>query len=259
MKIFDTHTHYDDEAYDADRDELLTNLLSTSVAGFTAIGCSLERSRLAIALAEKYEQVVAAVGIHPEGVADLPDDYISRLRTLAAHEKVRALGEIGLDYHYPGYDKERQIRIFSEQLRLANELKLPVIIHSRDAMEDTLEIIERDLNVSNGAVMHCYSGGAETAKKLTDMGIMLSFTGVVTFRNARAAQEAAAVTPLSMLMLETDCPYLAPEPFRGKRCDSGMLGFIAEKIASVKQTDAAEIIKAGNENAARFYKLGFDL
>jgi TatD DNase family protein len=257
MKIFDTHTHYDDEAYDNDRDEIIRRVLDTC-GGFIAIGCSLKRSAKAIALTNKYPGVYASVGIHPGEIDDLPEDYIERLEALAGREKVVAVGEIGLDYHYPGYDEARQKQAFTEQLKLADKLKLPVIVHSRDAAKDTLDILQTlPQSQRERMVMHCYSYSAETAQILLNLGLMLSFTGSCTFKNAKKAPAVLAATPLERLMLETDCPYMAPDPFRGKRCDSGMLDRIAEHIAQIKGITAQAVIEASNANAKRFFGIEF--
>jgi len=253
IKLFDTHTHYDDEAYE-NAPALIKKMLSESVAGFIAIGCSLGRSVKAVRIAEAYENVYASVGIHPGDVDGLPDDYISRLKHSAQSAKVRAIGEIGLDYHYDGYSRNEQIKAFREQLELARELNLPVIIHSREATEDCMAILREYKPL---AVMHCYSGSAETAKELVKMGILISFTGVVTFKNARKAVEACEAVPLDMLMLETDCPYMAPEPYRGKVCDSSMAWRTAEKIAAIKGVEPIELVKICNGNAKRFFNIEF--
>jgi len=252
-KLFDTHTHYDDEVY-KDASELIKSMLAGNVAGFVAVGCSLERSKAAVKIAESYENVYAAVGIHPDDVDGLPDDYAVKLEALAASPKVKAVGEIGLDYHYGGYVRERQIAAFENQLGLAKKLNLPVIIHSRDAAADTLAILREH---RPRAVMHCFSGSAETARELIKLGIMISFTGVITFKNARNATEACKAVPPEMLMLETDCPYLAPEPYRGKVCDSRMAWRTAEKAAEIKGLDVNELVGICNENAKRFFNIEF--
>ncbi len=252
-KVIDTHAHYDDEAFDDDRDELLKEMLSDSVEKIITIGCSLERSRMALELAEKYEKIYCAVGIHPEDCYDLPKDYLSQIRNMAeSSKKVVAIGEIGLDYHWEGFKKKKQIEVFREQLSLAKELSLPVVIHSRDATQDTMEIL-REFRPKG--VMHCFSGSAETAREILDLGMMISFTGVITFKNARKAVEACSVIPIERLMLETDCPYMAPVPFRGQRCNSSMVHNTAEKVAEIKGLSVRETIEICNENAVRFFGL----
>lgn len=252
LKVIDTHAHYDDEAFDIDRDELLQRLLDSSVDKIITIGCSLERSRMAAELAEKYENIFAAVGIHPEDCYDLPEDYLNRIEQLAAGKKVVAIGEIGLDYHYEGYNKELQQKCFKEQLLLAKKLNLPVVVHSRDATKDTLDILRE---YKPKGVVHCFSGSAETAREILEIGMMISFTGVLTFKNAKKAVEACSVIPLERLMLETDCPYMAPVPYRGERCDSSMVYNIAEKVAEIKGISVNEVIKTCNKNAEEFFGL----
>lgn len=252
IKTIDTHAHYDAEEFDADRDELLTQLFAESVDSIITMGCSLKSSAAALKLAEKYERMYAAVGIHPEDCENLPDDYISQIKTLAANKKVRAIGEIGLDYHYDGFSREKQIACFKEQLKLAQELDFPVVIHSRDATKDTLDILAE---YRPRGVVHCFSGSAETAREILRIGLMISFTGVLTFKNAKKAVEACEVIPLDRIMLETDCPYMSPVPHRGERCDSSMVRFTAEKLAQIKGISTDEAILACNRNAIEFFGL----
>ncbi len=252
LKVIDTHAHYDDEAFDSDREELLKRLLGSSVDKIITIGCSLERSRMAAELSEKYENIFAAVGIHPEDCYDLPEDYLYKIEQLAAGKKVVAIGEIGLDYHYEGYNKELQQKCFKEQLLLAAKLDMPVVVHSRDATKDTLDILRE---YKPKGVVHCFSGSAETAREILEIGMMISFTGVLTFKNAKKAVEACSVIPIERLMLETDCPYMAPVPFRGERCDSSMVYNIAEKVAEIKGISVSEVIKTCNKNAEEFFGL----
>ena len=251
VRLTDTHAHYDDDAFDEDRYDLLDRLFGESVNKIVTVGCSYDRWQPTIALAERYGNMYAALGIHPEDIYDLPADYLRQLEELSGHPKVKALGEMGLDYHYENYDRERQIKVFREQLMLADKLSMPVIIHSRDATADTLEILH-DLRPKK-AVMHCFSGSAETAREILDLGLYISFTGVITFKNARRAAEACAEVPPDRLMLETDCPYMAPVPYRGQRCDSSMIRSSAGKIGEIKGLTADEIIKICNENADRFF------
>lgn len=244
-EYIDSHAHYDDKAFDGDRDALLEALHNSGVRNIVNIGCTLERSRYSVELADKYPFVYAAVGIHPDDAIDTPDGYLGELEYWTANPKVVAIGEIGLDYHTEGYDRGLQIRFFNEQLDLAERAGLPVVIHSRDAVGDTMDILRARGKVRG--VMHCFSGSAETAEQVLALGMNISFTGVLTFKNARRALEALEVVPLDRLMLETDCPYMAPEPNRGKRCDSSMIKYVMEKIAEVKgvtpELVAAETVK----------------
>ncbi|MDR0197523.1 MAG: TatD family hydrolase [Oscillospiraceae bacterium] len=254
LRLFDTHTHYDDRAYGKDADALIKRLLSDNVAGFMAIGCSPARNRKALKIAQSYPGVYAAVGIHPGDVKGLPADYHVELEETAKHEKVRAIGEIGLDYHYEGYSRERQMKVFRKQLELARKLRLPVIVHSREAEADTMEILRE---YAPKGVVHCCSSGAETVRELAGMKILVSFTGALTFKNARRAVEACAAAPLENLMLETDCPYMAPEPHRGKLCDSSMAWHTAAKIAEIKGISTEKVVRTCNENAKIFFGIDF--
>lgn len=251
LTYIDSHAHYDAEQFDPDRAELLEALHKGGVRNIVNIGCTLERSQFSIDLAEKFPFIYAAVGIHPEDAADTPSDYLEKIRKMAENEKVVAVGEIGLDYHFEGFDRELQMRFFEEQLDFAEEKNLPVVIHSRDATEDTMRILGKRGKI-NG-VMHCFSGSAETAKQVLALGMNISFTGVLTFKNARKAVEALEVVPLDRLMLETDCPYMAPEPNRGKRCDSGMIVNVIEKIAELKGVTPELVAEKTMENTLKLF------
>lgn len=251
LEYIDSHAHYDAEQFDSDRDELLWRVHKGGVKKIVNMGCNLERSRLSAEYAEKYPFMYAAVGIHPEDAEGTPADYLDTLKKWAVLPKTVAIGEIGLDYHYEGHDPDLQKRIFNEQLDLAEELSLPVVIHSRDATEDTMSILRERGKVRG--VMHCFSGSAETAKQVLALGMNISFTGVLTFKNARKAIEALEVVPMERLMLETDCPYMAPEPNRGKRCDSSMIVHIIQKIAEVKGISPELAAKQTMENTLALF------
>lgn len=254
MKITDTHAHYTDHAFDTDRYELLDELFRESVNKIVCVGADETDCPLAIGLADRYENMFAAVGIHPEFCDDVKDGYLDKLAEQAQNKKVVAIGEIGLDYHYDGYNRDSEIRLFREQLDLAQQLDLPVIVHSRDATKDTLDIL-RELHAKKPlkAQIHCFSGSAETAAEYLKMGFMISFTGAITFKNSLKAVQACAAVPTDRLMLETDCPYMAPIPFRGKRCDSGLLKHTAEKFAEIKGISTDEMINICNLNADSFF------
>jgi len=252
MKVIDTHAHYDDSAFDSDRYELLNDILETSVEKIITIGCSLESSRNAIEIAEKYNSVYASVGIHPSDCMGLPENYIDTLSEMSNNKKVVAIGEIGLDYHYYGYDRDAQIDCFIKQLELAEKLSLPVIIHSREATADTMDILRK---YKPRGVVHCFSGSVETAREIINLGMMISFTGVLTFKNSKKAVEACKEIPLERLMLETDSPYMAPVPHRGERNNSSYVYHVAEKLAEIKNMDVEEIINICNNNAINFFGL----
>lgn len=251
--LFDTHAHYDDKRFDADRNEVLESLKDYDVTNIVNIGSSMETSRASAALAEEYDFVYATVGVHPSETGDLTEDDIEELKELCKNPKVRAIGEIGLDYHYLPDDVPADIqrKWFARQLDLAKELSVPVVIHDRESKGECIEIL-KEKKISNG-VVHCFSGSVETAKTILDMGLMISFTGVLTFKNARKAAEACAVVPLDRLMIETDCPYMAPEPYRGERNFSGYVEFVARKMAEIKNVSYEEIVRITEKNAKRFY------
>lgn len=253
--IFDTHAHLDDRAFDTDRATLLSQLPGLGLALVMNPGCSLASSRAAAALAENYDYVYAAVGSHPDAADEVTEDVLEQYRQLARQcPKVRAIGEIGLDYHYEDIPREVQQRAFRAQMALARELELPVIVHEREAHEDGMRIVEEFPQVTG--VFHCYSGSLEMAKVLIRRGWYIGFGGVLTFKNARKAVEAASQIPLDRLVLETDCPYMSPEPFRGRRNDPGRLHLVAERLAQLRGLSAEEIEKITLENGKRLYRIG---
>ena len=249
--IFDTHAHYADRAFDEDRYELLEKLPEMGVKYVMLASSSVEDTAENAAIAQKYGYIYAASGVHPESVDENPENYLDIVReTALSSPKIKAIGEIGLDYHYDGYSREKQLKLFEEQLILAKELDLPVIVHSRDACEDTLNMLKKH---RPKGVVHCFSGSAETAKEIIKLGMYIGFTGVLTFKNAKKALKALEEVPLDKLLLETDCPYMAPVPFRGKRCDSSMIAYTAAAAAEIKGIDTQEIIDITCENGKRFY------
>ena len=252
--LFDTHAHMDDRRFDADRDAVLQGLAERGVALVMNPGCSLESSRNAIALAEKYDFVHAAVGSHPDVADEVTEEVLEEYRKLCKlHSKVKAIGEIGIDYHYEDIPRQLQLKAFRMQMELAREVGLPVIVHEREAHEDGMAVVREFPDVTG--VFHCYSGSAEMAKVLVDKGWYIGFTGVLTFKNARKAIETAESIPLERIVLETDCPYMAPEPFRGKRNDPGYLYRMAEKLAEVRGLSVEEIHAITTENGKRLYRI----
>ncbi len=250
--LFDTHAHMDDRAFDADREALLAEFPKENIALLMNPGCSLETSRAASALSQRYDYVYAAVGSHPDAADEVCDAVLEEYRTLCRENpKIRAIGEIGLDYHYEDVPRERQQKAFAAQLALAQELNMPVIIHDREAHEDCLAILKDFLTVRG--VFHCYSGSAEMARQLTDRGWYIGFTGVLTFKNARRAVESAAAVPLDRIVIETDCPYMAPEPFRGKRNYPGYVYRMAQKLAEIRGISEEEAQRITLENGKRLY------
>lgn len=257
MEFFDTHAHYTASQFSSDRHSLLASLPSRGVTGVVCPGDTLASSAQACALALEYPFLYAAVGVHPEECSGWNDDTLAQVAALAKNPRVVAIGEIGLDYYWEeNPPKELQRRAFRDQLSLARQLDLPVIVHDREAHGDTMSIL-REFPTLRG-VMHCYSGAVEDARELVKMGWMISFTGAITFKNARKAPEVIAAVPLERLMIETDSPYMAPEPFRGKRCDSGYVYRVAEKIAEIKGLSTEEVARTTYENALRFFSIPND-
>ena len=252
--LFDTHAHMDDRAFDVDRDELIASLPGKGVALVMNPGCSLASSYNAVALAEKFPHVYAAVGSHPDAADEINESVIGEYRKLCKlNPKVKAIGEIGLDYHYEDIPRELQQKAFRAQMALAAELDLPVIVHERDAHADGLAIVDEFPTVKG--VFHCFSGSLELARELVKRGWYIGFTGVLTFKNARKAVEVAAAIPRDRLVLETDCPYMSPEPFRGKRNDPGKLYRMAEKLAEIWGVSDEEAAQITFENGKRLYRL----
>lgn len=249
--FFDTHAHYDDDQFDADREELLASMPSRGITMIVNPGCDLESSRKAVALADRFPHIYAAVGFHPHEAKSMDDDALNEIEKLAANDRVVAIGEIGLDYHYDFSPRDEQRICFRRQMQLAEKLNMPVIIHEREACADCLEIL-RDFRHVRG-VFHCYSGSWETAKEILSWGWNISFTGAVTFKNARRAIEVVENMPLDRLMIETDSPYLAPVPMRGKRNDSSNLTYIAGKIAEIRGMKPEEIAALTMENGKKFF------
>lgn len=254
MKIFETHAHYDDTAFDEDRDYLLEEVFSQALEYGINVGATRAGCEASLALAGRYAALYAAVGIHPEEVRGLTEKDMDWLEGLARENpKVLAIGEIGLDYHYPEPGKDLQKFWFCRQLRVAAAVGKPVIIHSRDACADTLDCMRREHAEQMGGVIHCYAYTKETAKEFLDMGFYFGVGGVVTFKNARKLVETVEMLPMERLLLETDCPYMSPEPNRGQRNDSRNLSFVAEKIAQIKGVKAQEVIDQTNRNARRLF------
>ena len=250
--LFDTHAHYDAEQFDADREAVLASLPGRGVSLVVNPGCDLPSSRAAVALSEQYPFLYAAVGYHPENCAPYTDADLEALRQLAAHPKVVAIGEIGLDYYWEeNPPRDFQQLVFRRQMALAEEMNLPVIVHDREAHGDSLAIVKEFPKVRG--VFHCYSGSAEMARQLVDLGWMISFTGVLTYKNARKAVEAALAVPMDHLMIETDSPYMAPAPHRGKRNDSGYVLHVCEKLAELKGLTVEETARITLENGRRFF------
>jgi TatD DNase family protein len=257
--LIDTHTHLDDTRYDGDREAMIARARDAGVETFITIGCDLASSRAAVALAERYPFIYASIGVHPHEVRHIGDDWYDEFRRLAQHPKVVAYGEIGLDYHYNHSPPKLQRERFREQILLARELRLPMVIHTREAQEDTIAILREERAGETGGVFHCFTGDAWLAKDGLDLGFHLSFSGVVTFQNAAMLRDIVGTVPMDRILIETDCPYLAPAPHRGKRNEPAYVRLVAETIARIKSAASLvsvdEIGRITAANARRLFKL----
>lgn len=253
--IFDTHAHYDDEAFDDDRRDLLTHMREKGIEYIVNVGAGIESTVKTVELTEQYPFVYGAAGVHPSETAELTSKDMEWIRETAGREKIVAIGEIGLDYYWPEPDREVQKKWFKEQLRLAEETGLPVIIHSRDAAADTLDILkEWDAHKTKG-VIHCFSYTWEIAREYLNMDYYFGIGGVLTFKNAKKLKEAVMNIPMEKILLETDCPYLAPEPYRGKRNQSEYIFYVAEQLAELKKISREEVVEITRNNAKKFYDI----
>ena len=247
--IFDSHAHYNDRRFDDDRDSVLRNLPLQGVTAVLNCGTTIESSEDCLRLAEEYDYLYAACGVHPHE-AEQEEPKLDTLYSLLKHEKCLAVGEIGLDYHYDFSPRDIQQRVFERHLQIANELQMPVIVHDREAHEDTMNLLKK---YKPAGVVHCFSGSAEMAKEVVKLGMYVGFGGALTFKGAKKPLEAAAAVPKEMLLLETDCPYMAPVPYRGKRCDSSMIPVSAQVIADIWNCSVQEVLDITNENAKRLF------
>lgn len=252
QNIFDTHSHYDDEKFNPDREMLLSTLQSQGVSDVVSCGCDIETTQFNFDLAQAYDFMYFAAGFHPECLEGASLKDLELIKKFAQNKKCVAIGEIGLDYHWMSSTKEVQKEFFTAQIELAADLDLPVIVHDREAHGDTLDILKA---TKPKGVVHCFSGSKEMAREIIKLGMYIGMNGVVTFNNARKSLEVVKEIPLDRLVLETDCPYLAPVPHRGKRNDSSLIPFVAEKIAALLEMDAQELLNITNENAKKLYNL----
>lgn len=250
--IFDTHAHYDDKKFDNDRSELLHALPMQGVDHIVTQGTSVETSRQSLLLAEKYDYIYAAVGVHPECLNTMQDNTLEQIAALAQHPKAVAIGEIGLDYYYEDIPKDLQKCAFERQLALSKELNMPVTVHDREAHGDTLDFLKK---YKPKGIVHCFSGSVEMAREIVKLGMYIGIGGVVTFKNARKTVEVIQDIPLDRIVLETDAPYLAPVPFRGKRCDSSMIRYTAQAIADILNRPIEDILRITRQNALTVYEI----
>ncbi|MEX5213148.1 MAG: TatD family hydrolase [Nitrospiraceae bacterium] len=257
--LIDTHTHLDDPRYDADREAMIRRAKEAGIEAMITIGCDLATSRAAVELADRYEFVYASIGVHPHEVRHIEEDWYGEFRKLAGNKKIVAYGEIGLDYHYNNSPPEEQRRRFREQVRLAKELRLPLVIHTREAQEDTIQILREEQASAVGGVLHCFSGDAWLAKDALDLGFYLSFSGILTFQNAAMLRDIARTVPADRLLIETDCPYLTPVPHRGRRNEPAFVKYVADQLAFLMPGDPSGSFEAmarlTSDNARRLFKI----
>lgn len=256
MLFVDSHAHLDDRKYDGDREEMLQRAQDRKICNIINVGYDLPSSRRSLALAAKYDFIYAAVGVHPHDAAEAGENYLQELREMAAQPKAVAIGEMGLDYYRNLSPKEIQQRVFREQIRLAAELEKPIIIHDREAHGDVMTILSEETLGQAKGVLHCFSGSLEMARECLKMGFYLSIAGPVTFHNANKLCEVAANVPLDRLLIETDAPYLTPEPHRGKRNESAYVAYVGQRIAEIRGIPVEELAAATTANAKRLFKIG---
>lgn len=255
MTIFDTHAHYDDEQFQVDQEALLNEMHDNGVSYIVNIGAGIQTSKNTLELTKKYPFIYGALGVHPDEVKELDEDKFAWLRTALKAPKIVAVGEIGLDYYWDSSERAVQRCWFERQMELARESGLPMVVHSREAGKDTLDMVKAARGGEIGGVIHCYAYSVEHAREYLNMGLYLGIGGVVTFKNAKKLKQVVEYAPLSQLVLETDSPYLAPEPYRGKRNQSSYLRYVAEAIAGLKQVSVKEVLDTTTENALRMYRI----
>ncbi len=257
MNLFDSHSHYNDEKFDIDRQQIIKETLSNGVSNFIIAGYNIEGSKKAIEIAENYEQIYTTAGISPNDVEEIKNDVdesISKIEEIAKNKKVVAIGEIGLDYYWNKENKELQKEVFIKQIELANKLNLPIVIHTRDAFIDTIEILKQN-NVNKKGIFHCCPLNQELIKEAVKLGYYISLSGVITFKNAKNVEEILSLIPEDKLLIETDSPYLSPEPFRGTRNNSMNVKYVAEKIAKLKNKTIDEVAELTNQNAKEIFNI----
>jgi TatD DNase family protein len=254
--LIDTHTHLDDARYNDDRDAMIARAREAGVEAFVTIGCDLATSRAAVALATQHQFVYASIGVHPHEVKHISEGWYDEFRRLVKNKKVVAYGEIGLDYHYNHSSPKEQRERFREQIQLAREMNLPIIIHTREAQDDTMTILKEEKASEIGGVFHCFSGDAWLANDALDLGFYLSFSGILTFQNATMLRDIAKHTPLDRVLIETDCPYLTPVPHRGKRNEPAYVAHVAQQLAAIHpELSLEQIEQRTTENAKRLFRI----
>lgn len=252
--FIDSHAHLDDKRFDADRDMLIKNLKNNKVDYVFNIGADLKTSQASVKLANKYDNIYAVVGVHPHSAKEVDGETIERLRELSKEDKVIAIGEIGLDYYYDNSPRDLQVKWFKEQIKLAKEVELPIVVHTRDAAQETFDILKENAK-DHPVILHCYSGSVEMAEEYVKLGYYISLAGPLTFKNARLPKEVAEKIPMDRLLIETDCPYLTPTPYRGKRNEPIFVKYVAEEIAKIKGISLEEVARTTSENTKKAFKV----
>lgn len=253
--LFETHAHLNAKEFDEDREEVIARAQESGVSTIVNIGFNAETIPTCMELAEAHDFIYAVVGWHPQDAKDMTDEHLEWIEELSRHPKVVGLGEMGLDYYWDTSPKDVQAEVFRKQIRLARKLDMPIIIHNRDAHQDVLTILKEEKAAEVGGIMHCFSGSWETAKIALDMNFSISFGGPLTFKNAKQPKEVAAKVPLDKLLIETDCPYLTPHPFRGKRNESGYVRYVCEEMANIRGLSYEEMAQITSDNAKRLFRL----
>ena len=257
--LIDSHAHLDDPKFNKDRDRLIKSLKQNDISLVINVGADVSSSIKSVKLADEYENIYAAVGVHPHSAKEMDDSTIDVLKAFAKRDKVVAIGEIGLDFHYDNSPRDIQRKWFIEQIKLAKELNMPIIVHSRDADQETFDILKEEADERLRGVLHCYSGSAEMAKDYIDLGFYISLAGPVTFKNARKPKEVAKVVPMDKLLIETDSPYLTPEPHRGKRNEPLYVRHVASMIAELRGMDFEDVGRITSENTKRLFNIDYNL
>ncbi|WP_400161760.1 TatD family hydrolase [Brevibacillus sp. TJ4] len=253
--LFETHAHLNAPEFDEDRDEVIARAGENGVETIVNIGFNAETIPTCLELAERYDFIYAVIGWHPVDAKDMTDEHLEWIEELSRHPKVVGLGEMGLDYHWDTSPRDVQAEVFRKQIRLARKLEMPIVIHNRDAHQDVITILKEEKAAEVGGIMHCFSGSWETAKLALDMNFYISFGGPLTFKNAKQPKEVAAKVPLDRLLIETDCPYLTPHPYRGKRNESGYVRYVCEEMASIRGMSYEEMARITAENARRLFRI----
>lgn len=255
MELLDSHAHYNDEKFDTDREKIIQEIYKTGVTTIINAGYSLESSKRAVKIAENYSFMYATAGVSPNDIDDLPDNYIMQVEQIASNNKVVAIGEIGLDYHWNVENKEIQKEVFIKQIELANRLNLPIVIHTREAVMDTIDILKNKIECTNKGVFHCCPFNIDLVREGLNLGFYISFAGPTTFKNSKNAELIVNYVPLNKMLIETDSPYLSPEPLRGTRNDSRNVKYIAQKIADIKRLPVEEVAKQTYKNAKIVFRI----